>query len=100
TPAASASLLSRRLSCSCCARRQRQYHTIQPDNPYTINNRKSTIGGSDETKAKISTSTSMMFCGDSFFSSARDLPLKNGAFEIMLMPAYTVSTKASQASDS
>src|SRR5690606_19405395 len=79
--------LSRRLSCSCCALRQRKYQTIQPDSPYTMNNRKSTIGGSDETKAKTSTSTSMIFCGDSFFSSASDFPLKNGALEIMLIPA-------------
>ncbi|MDK7178862.1 hypothetical protein QP445_15710, partial [Micrococcus luteus] len=48
-------------------------------------------------KANNNTNSVINSAGDFFSIKRPDLPLKNGALEIMVKPAYTVITKATHA---
>ena len=84
---------------SCCKRRarfQRSAQMIQPDRPYSTNRPNSTTGGSLETNTNTAT-TSRMPQNGTLRPRAKLLPLKNGAFDTIEMPAYMVTVNATQA---
>ena len=69
---------------------------IQPDRPYSTNRPNSTTGGSLETNTNTAT-TSRMPQNGTLRPRAKLLPLKNGAFDTIEMPAYMVTVNATQA---
>ena len=59
-----------------------------------------TTGALSISNAKSKTKVVIIKAGDFFSCKKPDLPLKNGALEIIVKPAYTVITKATQACES